>query len=73
VEAKAGGFSKSASRGAEESLKDEFSDLIIEGQRQSERAERYIKSNNEVSFYDETGRREVHRLKYSDFRRYFVS
>jgi hypothetical protein len=52
VEAKAGGFSESASRGAPKSLSREFSDLIIEGQRQSERAGKYIRSAGEVAFFD---------------------
>src|SRR3989338_7736402 len=55
VEAKAGGFSAGASRGAPESMAEGFSDLIIEGQRQSERAEKYIKSGDEVVFFDSTG------------------
>jgi hypothetical protein len=46
-----------------------FSDLIIEGQRQSERAERYIKSADEVAFFDETGQQEVHRIKHSQYRK----
>ena len=44
-----------------------FSDLIIEGQRQSERAEKYIKSADEVAFFDATGRQEVHKIKRSHF------
>jgi len=69
VEAKAGGFSAGANRGAPQSLAEGLSDLIIEGQRQSERAEKYIKSAEEVAFFDETGKREVHRIKNSHFRR----
>jgi len=69
VEAKAGGFSAGASRGAPESMAEGFSDLIIEGQRQSERAERYVKSADEVAFFDETGRREVHRIRPSQYRK----
>lgn len=71
VEIKAGGFSESASRGAPRSMEKEFSDLIIEGQRQSERAEKYIKSADEVVFFDETGKREVHRIRHDQFRRIF--
>jgi hypothetical protein len=69
VEAKAGGFSAGASRGAPQSLAEGFSDLIIEGQRQSERAEKYIKSADEVAFFEETGKREAHRIKNSQFRK----
>lgn len=69
VEAKAGGFSAGATRGAPESMAEGFSDLIIEGQRQSERAERYIKSADEVAFFDETGRREIHRIRHSQYRK----
>lgn len=69
VEAKAGGFSAGASRGAPESMAEGFSNLIIEGQRQSERAEKYIKSADEVAFFDATGRGEVHRIKHSQLRK----
>jgi hypothetical protein len=69
VEAKAGGFSASASRGAPKSMEQEFSDLIIEGQRQSERAEKYIRSAEEVAFFDETGKQEVHRVRYAQYRK----
>jgi hypothetical protein len=69
VEAKAGGFSAGASRGAPESMAEGFSDLIIEGQRQSERAEKYIRSADEVIFFDATGRGEVRRIKHSQFRK----
>lgn len=71
AEIKAGGFSDAANRGAPDSLAQEFSDLIIEGQRQSERAERYIKSDNEVAFFDETGKREIFKIRHSDFRKVF--
>lgn len=69
VEVKAGGFSDPAARGAPKSLEAELSDLIIEGQRQSERAEKYIKSNEEAAFFDETGRKEIVRIRQSDFRK----
>jgi uncharacterized protein YchJ len=71
VEAKAGGFSEAASRGAPRSMEKELSDLIIEGQRQSERAERYIRSSGEVVFFDESGKAELKRIKQGDFRRIF--
>lgn len=71
VEVKAGGLSDPASRGAPKSLEQEFSHLIIEGQHQSERAEKYIKSSKEVAFFDETGKKEVCRIKYSNFRKIF--
>src|SRR3989338_6251433 len=69
IEAKAGGFSAGASRGAPESMVEGFSDLIMEGQRQSERAEKYIKSADEGAFLDATGRREVHKIMHSQFRK----
>src|SRR6266478_3192422 len=56
IEVKAGAFSVAASRGAPKSLERELSDLIVEGQRQSERAQRYIESADQVSFFDETGK-----------------
>ncbi|HMI83281.1 MAG TPA: SEC-C domain-containing protein [Polyangiaceae bacterium] len=68
VEAKAGGFSAPASRGAPKSIAQDLSDLIIEGQRQSERAERFIRSGSEVAFLDSTGKNEVLRLQSSKFR-----
>jgi hypothetical protein len=71
VEVKAGGFSESASRGAPSSMEKEFLDLIIEGQRQSERAEKYIKLADEVAFLDETGKNEIFRLRNAQFRRIF--
>jgi hypothetical protein len=71
VEAKAGGLSPSARRGAPRGLEQDFSDLILEGQRQSERAEKYIRSAEEVAFFDETGRREVHSIRLAQFRRIF--
>jgi hypothetical protein len=71
VEAKAGGFSEAASRGAPKSVEQELSDLIIEGQRQSERAERYVKSADEVALFDESGKREILRIRHSRFRRIF--
>src|SRR4029434_2727172 len=43
----------------------------IAGQRQSERAERYIRSQEEVAFYDETGKRTVHKVQISRYRRVF--
>jgi hypothetical protein len=71
VEAKAGSLSPSARRGAPRALEQDFSDLIIEGQRQSERAEKYIRSAEEVAFFDETGRREVNRIRHTQLRRIF--
>jgi hypothetical protein len=71
VESKAGAMDAAAKRGAPDSLAQALSDLIVEGQRQSERAERYIRSNDEVAFFDETGKREVHRVRHSNFRRLF--
>jgi hypothetical protein len=71
VEAKAGGFSESARRGAPKSMAQEFSNLIMEGQRQSERAEKYIKSADEAAFFDSSGQKEIHRIRHSQFRKIF--
>lgn len=71
IEVKAGGFSQAALRGAPKSVEQELSDLIIEGQRQSERAEKYINSKEEAIFYDETGKNEVVKIKRSDYRKVF--
>ena len=71
VEVKAGGFSRAASRGADRSLAKELSELIIEGQRQSERAERYIRSADEVAFFDLTGTHVICNIRRSDYRRLF--
>jgi hypothetical protein len=71
VEIKAGGFSAAANRGAPKSLFDELSDTIGIGQRQSERAERYIRSADEVPFFNASGKQELCRLKHADFRRVF--
>jgi hypothetical protein len=71
VEVKAGGISAGTSRGAPESLETDLKDLIFEGQRQSERAERYIRSSDKVDFYDHTGKRVVHSIEHKNFRRIF--
>jgi hypothetical protein len=71
VEAKAGGLSAPAERGAPRSMEQDLSDLIIDGQRQAERAERYIMSGPEVSFLDPTGKREICRVRHGVLRRVF--
>ncbi|MDD5500739.1 MAG: SEC-C domain-containing protein [Candidatus Omnitrophica bacterium] len=71
VEVKAGGLSTPARRGAPKSLEQELSDLIIEGQHQSERAEKYIGSDHEVAFFDETGKNVVCTIKRSEIREFF--
>jgi len=71
VEVKSGGMSAAASRGAPKSLASDLSDLISAGQRQAERAERYIRSDAEVSFFNETGKTIVHRVRAADYRRVF--
>lgn len=71
VEVKAGGFSQAALRGAPKSVEQELSDLIMEGQRQSERAEKYITSNEEAAFFDETGKNEIVKIKRSNYRKVF--
>ncbi len=71
VEVKAGRLSAPARRGAPKSLEQELSDLIIEGQHQSERAEKYVRSSEEVAFFDETGKRVVCTIKGSEIRKIF--
>ncbi|MDE1925498.1 MAG: hypothetical protein KGH79_05010, partial [Patescibacteria group bacterium] len=71
VEVKAGRFSGAASRGAPKSLEQELSDLIIEGQHQSERAEKYIRSTDEVAFFDETGKNVIHKINHAQYRKIF--
>jgi hypothetical protein len=71
IEVKAGGFSTAASRGAPKSVVQELQDLIGEGQRQSERAEKYIRSNPDVAFFDESGKNERCRIRLDSFRRIF--
>jgi hypothetical protein len=71
VEVKAGGLSAGARRGAPESLYDELADTIGTGQRQSERAEKYINSADEVPFFGESGQRELFRIRRDRFRRIF--
>jgi len=71
VEVKSGGFSDGASRGAPKDISKKLSDLIIEGQRQSERAERYIKSADEVVFFDKNCKNTIFKIKHSDFRKIF--
>ena len=71
VEVKSGGFSDAARRGAPKDLASTLSDLIFEGQRQSERAQRYIMSSDTVDFYDETGKTVIQTVKHGSYRRIF--
>lgn len=71
IEVKSGGISAATSRGAPSSLEKDLKDLIFEGQRQSERAERYIRSADSVSFYDESGKKQVHSVSHSKYRKIF--
>lgn len=71
VEVKSGGFTGGASRGAPKGLVSTLSDLILAGQRQSERAERYIKSKDEVKFLDKSGKNAIHTIKHTDYRKIF--
>jgi hypothetical protein len=71
LEVKAGKLSDPANRGAPESLAQELSDLIAEGQRQAERAEKYIQSSDEAVFYDNTGKNAVRKIKRSSVRKIF--
>lgn len=70
-EVKGGGLSSGAKRGAPKDIAAELSDLIIKGQHQSERAERYIRSAVEVPLFDETGKTAVLTLRHSEFRKVF--
>jgi len=71
IEVKAGALSAAARRGAPESLYGELADTIGTGQRQSERAEKYIGSADEVPFFDDSGKREICRIRHDKFRRIF--
>ncbi|HEX7484184.1 MAG TPA: SEC-C domain-containing protein, partial [Candidatus Saccharimonadales bacterium] len=71
IEVKSGRLSEGASRGAPKSLTKDIKSLILEGQRQSERAEKYIKSKDTVEFYDESGKKKIVRISASDFRNIF--
>jgi hypothetical protein len=71
IEVKSGGFSEAARRGAPKDLTSTLSDLIFEGQRQSERAQRYIMSGGSVDFYDESGKNVVQTIKHGDYRKIF--
>ncbi len=71
VEVKSGGISAGASRGAPDSLEKDLKELIFEGQRQSERAERYIKSSDKVNFYDSTGKKPLHTVEHGKYRKIF--
>lgn len=71
IEVKSGGISRGAARGAPASLESDLKDLIFEGQRQSERAERYIKSATRVNFYDHTGKKIIHSVTHERFRKIF--
>jgi SEC-C motif len=71
VEIKAGALSAAANRGAPVSLFDELAETIGIGQRQSERAEKYIRSADEVAFFDESGKREICRIRRDKLRQIF--
>ncbi len=71
IEVKSGRLSESASRGAPMSLTKDMKALILEGQRQSERAEKYIKSKDTTEFYDESGKKKVVSVTTSDYRNMF--
>ena len=55
VESKAGGLSAAANRGAPDSLGEDSLGTIGKGQRQAERAEAFLKSADEVAFFDSSG------------------
>jgi hypothetical protein len=71
IEVKSGSFSAGASRGAPLALSRDLKELILEGQRQSERAERYIKSAQVTNFYDHTGTKVVHQIRHEEYRNIF--
>ena len=68
VASKAGGLSAAANRGAPDSLVEDLLETIGKGQRQAERAEAYLRSADEVAFFDSSGSRELLRLKQSCYR-----
>lgn len=70
-EAKSGKFSAGAKRGAPESLAKELSSLVIEGQRQSERAERYVNSSDNARFYDSSGSKQIISINRARYRKIF--
>lgn len=69
IEVKSGAMSPGAARGAPSSIEDDLKDLIFEGQRQSERAERYVRSADKVNFYDQTGKKVLHSVEVNKFRK----
>lgn len=69
LEAKSGTLSEGTKRGAPKSIRKDLLELIVDAHHQAERAERYIRSSDEVPFFDSTGRREIFRLRQSDVRR----
>jgi hypothetical protein len=71
IEVKSGRLSEGASRGAPMSLTKDIKALILEGQRQSERAEKYIKSKNTAEFYDESGKKKIVSVTANDYRNVF--
>lgn len=71
VEVKSGRLSDGTSRGAPKSLITDLKKLILEGQRQSERAENYIRSHQRVSFFDESMSKILVSISAKDFRNIF--
>jgi hypothetical protein len=71
AEVKAGGFSDAATRGSPKSIEKELADSIIEGQRQSERAEKYLTTADEVPFFDQTGKNVYCTIKRRQYRKIF--
>lgn len=71
IEVKSGRLSEGATRGAPKSLTKDIKSLILEGQRQSERAEKYIRSKDSVDFYDESGKNKVVNIAAGDYRNVF--
>ena len=69
VEVKSGGISAGMARGAPSSIEHDLKGLIFEGQRQSERAERYIKSAEKVEFFDSTHKNVLHTLEHKNYRK----
>jgi hypothetical protein len=65
------GFEDRLADRAPESLEQELSDLIVEGQRQSERAEKYIRSVPRAPFYDQTGTNEILAVERDRYRKIF--
>lgn len=71
IEAKAGRFQEAASRHFSKVLLNNLKNLIVEGQRQCERVERYIRSKEKATFLDKTHKNTVCEIISKDIREIF--